>query len=916
MRGRWLVALALAAGAVTVMAGPLSAQAGRPPVNASSDPALRDYQWRSIGPVGMGGRVDEIAVVEREPRIFYVGYATGGLWKTENAGTTFEPVFDSYGTHSIGSVAVSQSNPDIVWVGTGEANNRQSSSFGDGVYKSTDAGRTWTHMGLRETQTINRLIIHPTNPDIVWVAATGPLFNANAERGVYRTADGGRTWEKTLYIDENTGATDIVYDPSNPEVLYAAMYQRRRAPFAFVGGGPGSGIHKSTDGGRTWTRLSGNGLPGGTMGRIALDVARSNPNIVYAQIEVAPDRTRSTAPPQNTPDPERNGVWRSTDGGQTWEFRSNHNIRPMYFSILRVDPQNPEVVYTGGVQFYRSEDGGRTFNTVPGFGHVDHHAIWINPRDSNHFLIGNDGSIDITYDRGRSFDAPRLMPVAQFYQVSVDMRRPYNVCGGLQDNGSWCGPSMTRGGSILGTDWFGVGGGDGFYTAVDPTDWRIIYSESQNGNPRRYDLAEGTQRSIRPAAASNQNPNSNISPAPPAGTSFRWNWSTPFMLSHHNPQTIYMGSNVLFRSFDRGDTWQILSPDLTTNPNRNDMALMGQRNALPNCTAAPARGNECILSKNDGISFYGTIITLAESPLIPGVVWVGTDDGNVQVTRDHGATWANVTSNIRGPGHWVSRVEASYHDPATAFISIDGHRTGDLRPYVYVTRDWGQTWQNITANLPEHGNVNVIKQDPRNPDLLYVGTEFGFHISLDQGASWKRFMTGLPVVRVDDVMVHPRDNDLVLATHGRSVLIMDDVTALQQLTPAVMQRSVHLMEPREAVLWKTDQRNQRATPATRHWRGQNPPRGTAISFWLAAPARSVQLTISDPVTGEVFRTLESRGEQGLNRVHWNLQSDPVGQGQQAQRRTAQPGTYIATLTVDGQTQRTPVRVLEDIWMQM
>jgi photosystem II stability/assembly factor-like uncharacterized protein len=915
MIGRWLAALALVAGMAVAVAVPAEAQQARRNINAATDPALRGFQWRSIGPVAMGGRVNEIAVVERNPHTFYVGFATGGLWKTVNNATTFEPVFDSHGTHSIGSVAVSQTNPDIVWVGTGEANNRQSSSFGDGVYKSTDAGRTWTHMGLRETQTINRLVIHPTNPEIVWVAATGPLFNANTDRGVYRTTDGGRTWEKTLYIDENTGATDLVVDPSNPDVLYAATYQRRRSAWGFAGGGPGSGIHKSTDGGRTWARLSGSGLPGGTMGRIALDVARSNPNVIYAQIEVASDRTQAPAPPQGSADPERSGVWRSTDGGRTWEFRSNHNIRPMYFSILRVDPQNPDVVYTGGVQFYRSEDGGRNFNTVPGFGHVDHHAIWLNPHNSNHFMIGNDGSVDITYDRGRTFDAPRLMAVAQFYHVSVDMRRPYNVCGGLQDNGSWCGPSMTRSGSILNTDWFGIGGGDGFYTAQDPTDWRVIYSESQNGNPRRYDLAQGTNRSIRPTAPSNQG-SGNISPAPAQGTGFRWNWSTPFMLSHHNPQTIYMGANVLFRSFDRGDTWQILSPDLTTQPNRNNMELMGQRNSLPSCTAANARGRECILSKNDGVTSFGTIITLAESPLIPGLVWVGTDDGNVQVTRDHGATWSNVTQNIRGPGHWVSRVEASYHDPAMAFVSIDGHRSGDLRPYVYMTRDWGQTWQNITSDLPQRGNVNTIKQDPRNPDLLYAGTEFGFYVSLDQGRSWKQFMTGLPVVRIDDVIVHPRENDLVLATHGRSVLIMDDVTALQQLTPAVMQKAAHLMEPREAVLWKTDQRNQRGTPATRHWRGQNPDRGTAISFWLGAPATNVQLTITDPLTGQVFRTLEAGRQPGMNRVLWNLQSDPVGQGQNAQRRTAQPGTYIVTLTVNGQSTTTRVRVVEDSWLDM
>ena len=928
-------------GAVALSPRAAVAQQGAEPpeplVNQSDHAALRAFSWRAIGPIGQGGRVDDIAVHPGDPHTYFVGFATAGLWKTTNNGTTFRPVFDDYGTHSVGAVAVSPANPDIVWVGTGEANNRQSSSFGDGIYKSVDGGETFEHAGLRETQTIARVVAHPTNPDVAWVAANGHLFGANPERGVFRTTDGGRSWDHVLSVDDDTGATDLVLHPTNPGVLFAATYQRRRTACCFVGGGPGSGIWRSDDGGDTWTRLEGGGLPRGTMGRIALAMTPADPDVVYAQIEVAADREEPLTDAERAelerlddedqpppPDDQYNGIWRSTDGGATWEFRSNENGRPMYFSQIRVDPNNADVVYVVDLRVHRSTDAAATFETLTGYGHVDQHALWINPADSDHILVGNDGSVDVSYDGGENWESHRRWSVGQPYHASVDMRRPYYVCTGLQDNGSWCGPSAVRVGDILSEDWYRVGGGDGFYTAVDPTDHTVVYSESQNGNLRRLSLTTGEQTSIRPRAPTGNNPNTNIVPAPPEGTEIRWNWNTPLVLSPHNPDVVYAGGNRLFRSLDRGETWT-MSPDLTRNVDRDRIEVMGMANSLPRCNRMD-RGETCILSRNDGVSRFSAIVSVAESPLVPGLLWTGSDDGSLQVSRDGGATWAEVGRNIPGGtnGHYVSRVEASHHDAATAYASVDGHKSGDLAPYVYVTRDYGESWEDITANLPAYGNVNTVRQDPRNPRLLYAGTEFGFFVSLDEGGSWHRFMSGLPVVRVDDVVVHPREGDLVLATHGRGVMIADDVTPLQQLTDEVIAEDVFLFEPREAVRWRRDPRLSRSVTGDKILRSPNAPPGTAIHYWLSEASGDLQLTVSDAVTGELFRDLEPVGNSGINRVQWNLRGNPRQRGPGGgfggggfgggQGAMAAPGLYTVTLTVEGQVLETTVRVLEDVWM--
>lgn len=905
-----------------------------PPVNPTADPLLRGFRWRSIGPITMGGRADEVAVVERDPRVFYIGYATGGLWKTVNAGTTFRPVFDTYPTASIGSVAVSQSDPSVVWVGTGEANNRQSSSFGDGVYRSTDAGESFEHVGLGESQSIQRIVVHPGDPDVAYVAAVGHLFGPNTERGVFRTTDGGRSWDRVLFVDENTGATDLVMDPSNPDILYAATYQRRRTRWGFNGGGPGSGIWKTEDGGEHWTRLEGNGLPEGTMGRIGLDVSRSDPSVVYALIEVAPDESASE-PVDPERDPQSTGVWRSMDKGRSWEFRSNENNRPMYYSLIRVDPSDADVVYTGGGTVSRSEDGGLTFEPLPGiaFVHVDHHHVWIDPADSDHLMVSNDGSVDVSYDRGSTFESFRTVSAGQFYQVSVDMRRPYYVCGGLQDNGSWCGPSRVRGLYIGDEAWYRVGGGDGTYSAVDPTDYNIVYSAGQNGNARRSDLAAGEPiglaaeridalylggTPIRPTPPT-EDSGGNVDPPPSPDEVYRWNWASPFMLSHHNPRTLYMGGNRLFKSVDRGDTWSA-GPDLTKGVDRDTLAIMGVRGGRPAC--GDARGETCILSKNDGVSFYGTITTIDESPVRSGVLWVGTDDGNIQVTQDDNRTWTEVSENVPddGAGCWVSRVEASYVDVATAYASLDCHRSHDLRPHVYVTRDFGRTWRSIAGNLPAFGNVNVVKQDPENPNLLYAGTEFGFYVSLDEGSTWREFMTDLPTVRVDDVVVHPRDGDLVLGTHGRGVLIMDDVTPLQQLTEEVLASDAHLFGPRDPVRWRVDARLAVGATGVKKFFGRNAALGTAIHYYLKeAAGEPVTLTVRDAVTGVVFRDLEATGAAGMNRVQWDLRGNPPpspadGAGRGGPPPLADPGPYRITLSVAGRELSTVVVVLEDVWM--
>jgi photosystem II stability/assembly factor-like uncharacterized protein len=919
----WIVGIGLCAvggRGLLAQGAPQPAPQLPPPINATKDPILDPFVWRSIGPANMGGRVDDIAVVESNPSTFYVGFATGGIWKTTNNGTTWTPIFDEYEVSSIGDIAIAPSNPEIIYVGTGEPNNRQSSSFGAGVFKSIDGGKTFVNVGLKDTQSIGRVVVHPKDPNIVYVAAVGHLFGPNAERGLFKTIDGGKTWTNTNFIDNDTGFTDVVMDPSNPNVLFAASYQRRRVPWGFNGGGPGSGLWKTTDGGKKWTKLSGNGLPDNPIiGRIGIDIARSKPSTIYASFEVGPSggtgagvnddgslmppgqgrgggggggRGNAPLPP---PDSKKSGVWRSDDSGKTWRFLSNRGDRWMYYSQVRVDPTNPEIAYQGGAPFFKTADGGKTWIQVQGIPHSDHHAIWIDPKNGNHILLGNDGGIDVSYDQAETWEYVNTVPVGQFYAISADMRRPYYVCGGLQDNGSWCGPSATRSANgIVNSDWYRVGGGDGFYTANDPTDWTILYSESQDGNTNRVDLRGRRSGSIRPsgpqaagqrgnqpAGESNDpeqtqavpqfggrggNPNGNIVPPPPAGTNFRFYWNTPFILSPHSPTTVLLGGDRLFRSYNRGDTW-MASPDLTNNISRNDRPIMGVDGKAP------------MASKHDGAASYSNIITIGESYTQPGVIWVGTNDGNLQLSRDGGATWKNVVDKVPGVPKetHVSRVEASHFDAGTAYAAFDGHRTDDHKAYVFMTKDFGETWTSIASNLPA-ANVNVIREDPKNRNLLYLGTEYAFYISLDGGKEWKRFMNGLPTVRIDDILVHPRDNDLIVGTHGRSIWIIDDITALQQLTPEAQATDATLLDIRPATALANDVQKAITVEGAKAFRAQNPARGTAISYWLkGAPAGDVKISITD-VTGREIRSIDGTKKAGLNRVQWNLAANAGGRG--------------------------------------
>lgn len=988
------IALLIALGASVA---PLAAQnagpttAPEPMINQSADPLLKNFRFRNIGPASMGGRIHDIEVSESDPSTIYLGYAVGGIWKSVNNGTTFTPVFDTYEVASFGDLAIHPTNPDIVYAGSGEANNRQSSSFGGGMYKTTDGGKTWQLLGLRETQSIARVVIDPKNPETVYAAVVGALFGPSEHRGIYKTTDGGRSWNKIKYIDENTGFTDIAIDRSNPAVLYAASYQRRRTSCCFNGGGPGSALWKSTNSGSTWTKMTGNGLPPGTYGRIALDVSRSSSGVVYAQIE-AGETGREIAPaagraggggggggagrggvPQVDPcnnrsaqqdvalNPVTGGIFRSDNGGGSWRHVSNCNARPMYFSQLRIDPQNPNAVYVAGLPIAKSLDGGKTFETLNAAGgngapgHVDVHAIWIDPRNPNHIMNGNDGGLDVSYDQGRNWTSIKTMITSLAYDVSADMRRPYFVCAGLQDNGSWCGPSsVRRNAGILNSDWFNIGGGDGFFTAQDPLDYNIVYSESQNGNTNRIDLKTGRTQSVRPSAPPPPPPvdapgaarpagraggggagggagaaadeesaapqagrggrggNPNVVNAAP-GDQYRYNWNTPFALSSHNSSVMWLGGNRLFRSVDRGETW-VASADVTKQFDRNTVDIMG------------VKGTQTMLSKNDGVTNYSTIISVSESSIKPGLVWVGTDDGGVHVTRDNMASFTDVGKNLPGlpAGHqyWVSRVVASSFDSATAYVAVDGHRSNDLKPYLFVTRDFGKTFTSITTGLPAYGNIQVVTEDVKNRNLLFAGTEFGLYVSTTAGDSWQKFMNDYPTVRTDDIMVHPRDGDLIVGTHGRGIWIADDITPLQQLTPAVANAEATLFDIRPGVAFLNDRKLGEQVTGQQVARGENAPRGTYISYHLrAAAAGDVRITISD-ITGRTIRTLTGTKDAGINRVLWNLSAAPAagaggfgGGGGGGGPAAVAPGMYKVTLQVGSLTLSKTVEVLEDRWIE-
>ena len=860
-------------------------------VAALQDP-FASLPFRSIGPAVMGGRVHEIAALPSNPAVLYVATASGGLWRSANAGTTWSPLFDNQPVSTFGSLAIAPSNPSVIWVGTGEQNNRQSTSWGNGVYRSDDAGRTWRHLGLEHTRHIGRVLVHPSNPDVAYVAALGDLWAPSRERGVFKTSDGGRTWEHVLVVDTLTGVVDLEMDPSDPDVLYAAAYQRLRRAWGFNGGGPGSGIFKTSDGGRTWRRIEA-GLPGGDKGRIGLAIAASNGRVLNAIVEHATG----------------GGVFRSEDAGETWSRVNPMNPRPMYYSHIFIDPSNDRRVYVLAVPFYKSEDGGRTFRTMPTVPTYDvgtkgdFHTIWIDPANGDHFYLGSDGGLHVTWDGGETFTTINNLPIGQFYGIDVDLSAPYLIYGGMQDNHSWVGPSATRSWAGIGhDDWRQIGFGDGMLHAAERGNPRAAYSTAQNGEMQRVDPLSGDRLDVRPS--------------PPAGEPpYRWDWVTPILVSQHDPRVVYVGANRLLSSRDRGVTWQ-RSEDLTRRVDRDTLTLMGVSGSAP------------MLSKNDGEQSYSEITAIAESPRDALVLWVGTDDGNIQVSRDGGRTWAEVAP-LRT---YVSRLVASAAGAGVAWVSFDGHREGDLAPHVYRTEDFGRTWVPLTRGLPAEGPVKVIREHPRNPNLLFLGTEHALFVSTDRGTSWRQLRANLPTTLYVDLVIHPRDNELVIATHGRSLWILDDLTPLERWSDEVARRPAHLFPVRTAMTFQYAKSTSFRSQA--HYTGENPPDGALLHYHLAAAAEDVRISIAN-AAGRVVRRLTGPGTAGLvHRVTWDLRHEPppagpaFGSGEARPAGAAppratlphdvgdrgpfvSPGTYVATLEAGGVTMTQRLEVLGD-----
>ena len=876
----------------------LSAEAQRPGGGGDGSAAveapdmIRSITPRSIGPAAMSGRVVDIAVASSHGArggelgtVVYIAAASGGVWKSTNGGTSWEPIFDDAGVGSIGDIGIAPSNSNVVYVGTGEANSQRSSSYGDGVYRSLDGGRTWEHVGLRESQHVGRIVVHPENPDVVYVAAVGPLWAAGGQRGLFKSVDGGANWNAVLTLDEHTGVTDVVMDPSNPDVLYAASYQRERRAFGFIGGGPGSGIWKSVDAGETWTRLT-RGLPEGDMGRIGLDISLNHPATLYAVTE------GSDA-----------GVYRTDDGGLNWRQTDDIQSIPWYFGQIRVDPVDPDVVYHLGVPLMRSQDGGVTWESVARGGvHVDHHALWINPENRHHLILGNDGGLYVSRDFAETWDWAADLPISQFYAIGYDMQEPfYGVYGGFQDNNTWGGPSRTRYAmGIPNSLWFVMAGGDGFYAAVDPEDHTIAYVESQNGGIVRYDGRTGDRKSIRPNPAPGEMP-------------YRFNWSAPIQISPHDPATVYFAANYLFKSTDRGDSWVRLGEDLTQAINRDSLEMMGE---IPGPNA---------VSRHQGVAVFSNISSIDVSALRPGLLVTGSDDGVVSVSLDDGQTW---TKRTRFPGvpdtTYVSKVRWSKHDENVIFATFDGHRSNDFTPYVLKSDDQGENWTSIAGDLPGFGSVRAFAQHHENPDLLFVGTEIAPFVSIDGGESWVR-IAGMPPVRIDDMKIHPRDNDLIIGTHGRGIYIVDDLSPWQVLAQAQAADGPFMMPVTDAIAYVPDPSQYSGLHAARDYAAENPPVGTTIRYLLPEGTAEARLEILDG-SGELVRSLDAPSRAGLHHVAWDLRMDtpwdgppeeaesqPVGFGGGFFRGgnrgpLVAPGSYTSRLTLSDGGE--PDRVME------
>ena len=870
----------LTVGCIFCLALSLSAQE----VTLDSD-TVSGLPIRSIGPAAMGGRIADITAIREGQRLtVYIGSASGGVWKSADGGTTFKPIFDKQPSLSIGSIAIDPSNPKTVWVGTGESWVRNSVSVGTGVYRSRDAGDNWEAVGLPDSEHVSRIVVHPKDGNTVYACALGHLWNSNTERGVFKTTDGGKTWNKILYRNDSTGCAELAMDPQDPNALYAAMWDVRREPHNFRSGGPGSGLFKSIDGGASWHELR-KGLPDGDLGRIGIGIAASKTSRVYAVVEAK----------------NHTALFRSDDSGDSWaEVNSSFNIsgRPFYFARLAVDPKNPDRVYKPGFFLTVSEDGGKSFSAAfstsegqAGEGlHSDMHALWINPENPEQMFVGSDGGVYESRDQANHWRFLANLPVSQFYHVSYDMADPYNVYGGLQDNGTWMAPSRAVDG-IANRHWRVIGMGDGFWAFSDPADSDYAYVEYQGAMISRFRKSTGEAKDIKPL--------------PRAGEpDFRFNWNSPIHPSPNHLGTIYLGGQFLFRSRDHGESWDRISPDLTTNdPARQHQETSGG-----------------LTIDNSDAEKYETIYTIAESPKNGDVIWAGTDDGNVQITRDGGKRWTNVVKNISGlPANpWVSTIEASHFDPAVAYATFDCHATGDMKTYVYRTTDYGKTWTSLST--PElNGYAHVIREDLVNKNLLFVGTEFGLFLSIDAGVHWAQFKGGLPNVAVRDLAIHPRESDLLVATHGRGVYILDDLTPIRALTPEILAKDFAMLPSRPSVLALAA--SEQRFDGNAEFEGRTLPDAAAIAYYQKKRHifGDLKLDIYD-AKGALLTSLQGDKRKGLNRVQWPERAKPpkvpaapglvenefVFLGPQVQE-----GTYTVKLTKGKETYNSEVKLVPD-----
>ena len=845
-----------------------------------------NLEWRAIGPANMGGRVTDIDGIPGDPSIFYVSGADGGVFKTTNGGVTFDALFTKQRAYSVGALTVAPSDHNVLWLGSGEGDPRNSVGYGNGVYRSIDAGETWEHLGLDDTERIKRIVVHPNDPDVACVCALGHEWGPNEERGVFKTTDGGKTWKKVLYINEDTGCSDLAIDLSNPRIMYAGMWTFRRKPWRFDGGDKETAVYRSKDGGETWEKIM-NGLPKKPMARIGIAVAQSQPNTVYMVTEY----------------PNASGtLFRSDNRGNSWRLVNkdpNINFRPFYYSDIRVDPNNPDVVYSLSGGLYKSTDGGKNFDRIAPDVHGDHQSLWIDPMNSKRVLSGSDGGFQISYDAGKTFDIINTVELSQFYQLDIDMQQPYNVYGGLQDNGCWTGPSnslYSKG--ILKRHWKRLSYGDGYYAVPVPGSEHEVYTNLQGGVPFHVNSKTGVVRNIHPYPKIIGSAGDAIE-----DHKYRFNWDSPIHISPHDPNTVYFGGNVIFKSTDRGHSWEEISPDLTTNDKSKQRTSGG-----------------VVYQDNTAAEFHCSALSIAESPVQAGVIWVGTDDGNLQLTKDGGQNWSKLNANVTGMPKfaWISKIHASEHDAGTAFITVDQHRMDDFTPHAYMTSDYGKTWKKIVKGLPIDDYIKVVRQDPHDPNVLYCGMEHGVYISWDKGGNWTRINNNLPPVSVRDLRIHPREGDIIVGTHGRGVWILDDARGLTGLYKA-KSKNAALFDPKPAFRWHYY--SQIENMGQRVYKAKNPEFGAYVNFFAKEkPSDPVILEIKDD-NGALVRTIEdTTSTAGLNRIVWDLRfnegiklakKERAGWFRGPLRPLVPPGTYTATLHANGEKLETKIEVKAD-----